>query len=472
MMLFVALALLASLALADVDSLHCRMVDWMDAEGTRCPYGPEDESFCYHGTCAWDLTMGDSFLVWVTGEDSIIFIDVLSSESIVIDTCLSYDWGTGEASGVAVGESTYYVTGGPFIISLIFEGDSIVGGDYIYEGFARFHYAVIEDSFLYTVNFNGGIIYCINIANQESIFVHRTFVGPASTGGNGLEVLDGFSFVSSSGTTIIDDGFDYYYRPYWWIGRIDIVNSPTPESDTVCYYYNRQFGDIASNDSLVFYVNTELSDCSEETDWTWNIGETHLGVWENDYSYTWDSLCGEVCFGIDIITDELLAVGFEHGFSILNYSNLDSIYEVAYYRESDSQLCFTHFALKDSLLYTMAHPKTDTCRLYMFELDDCVISGQCEIEQIPEEFRFWNYPNPFNSSCRLCFAGIGAHGRAPLRVDIFDITGRLVDNIHVGRGNRAPTEIIWRPENLPSGLYLARITVGEESYTAKIVYLA
>ena len=65
-------------------------------------------------------------------------------------------------------------------------------------------------------------------------------------------------------------------------------------------------------------------------------------------------------------------------------------------------------------------------------------------------------------------------------IEIFDINGRLVDNIPIARGNSAPAnrEYIWQPDqSLGSGVYLVRARFdrltdrGEESVTKRVVYL-
>ena len=62
------------------------------------------------------------------------------------------------------------------------------------------------------------------------------------------------------------------------------------------------------------------------------------------------------------------------------------------------------------------------------------------------------------------------------------MNGRRVENLSVGdgfpvpssngRGDLAPTEVIWQPApSVGSGIYLVRATVGEQTTTAQVVYL-
>ena len=491
MMLFVTLALLASCALADVDSLRCRMVDWIDAEGYSMYHGPEDEIFFYAGTCYWDLAMGDSFLVWVPGGDSIISLSTYESDSLKF---LGGFRGDRIYTAVAMKDSLMILTSNEHRLYSFYTDKTLDWTylDQILVPFARFHYAVIEDSFLYTVNLDDISIYSINIADPESMFVYRTF---PFFGECGLEIIDGYAYTAWGNTELIPDPVWEICRPYWGIARADIINSAEPEVDSSYIYFNRKLGDIGSNDSLVFYVNTELSDYSETTDWTYIVGQSYLGVWGYDYSYTWPGLDGEMAFGVDVLNEHLVAVGFEHGLSVLNIDDLDSIYEVAYYIDEDSTMDITHFAMKDTRIYAMGHPRSGYARLYMFELDTTVINGIGESPTMrPEDIAISVYPNPFNSAVSIMveqtFLSVqnGQTGMSDLPiVEIFDINGRMVAEIPAngavgayrirpknGSTRLTPTnsEYVWTPdESLGSGVYLVRAWVADNYITKNIIYL-
>ncbi|MGC9316232.1 MAG: lamin tail domain-containing protein, partial [bacterium] len=103
---------------------------------------------------------------------------------------------------------------------------------------------------------------------------------------------------------------------------------------------------------------------------------------------------------------------------------------------------------------------------------------------LPGEFSFSAYPNPFNSAVRIAIDGASLESGA--FVEIFDITGRRIDKIDIeskqgiyfkddtqANGNeRTSTEIVWRPEgSVPSGIYLVRASLGDESASKRIVYM-
>ncbi len=105
--------------------------------------------------------------------------------------------------------------------------------------------------------------------------------------------------------------------------------------------------------------------------------------------------------------------------------------------------------------------------------------------EMPDNLSIDTWPNPFNAAVTIF---VGETGRSPLRIEIFDISGRMVAEIPVGEGPRAltpcgdvkngstqgcsPTAIIWRPdENIGSGVYLVRARFSNGSIKKKVVYL-
>jgi alpha-tubulin suppressor-like RCC1 family protein len=115
--------------------------------------------------------------------------------------------------------------------------------------------------------------------------------------------------------------------------------------------------------------------------------------------------------------------------------------------------------------------------------------GLQESIQLPAEIRLWVYPNPFNSAVTIAIDGVGGGSRVPFDVEIFDVNGRMVDEMTVGATRRVarstgqppvdPYEYVWQPdESLPSGVYLVRARVETGSIsgatatsTKRIVYL-
>jgi len=466
--------LLSGISALAADSLNCSMIDWLDAPtGHNFNHYGTSTYYEYSGTEFWDLAMGDSFLVWLPGTNLIITVDAFEDASI--DTVVIRSFGSADRSAIAINDTVYYQVGSGFIYSYINDTDSLRLLDYIHTTLADYHYAALEDSFLYTVT--PGALTCINVADPESIFIYRTC---APAGCNcGLEVVDGYAYTLTAGS----HGDEYgNYWPVIIKEKYDMINSEVADRTESIWEAYISLGDMAADDDFVYYVSSEMEGPPD-----WTIGENYLFIYGSDTTYNFDSRWdGQGVFGVDVISENLLAVGFEYGLSILNISNLDSIYEAAYYIDTLGNIDFTHFALKEDRLYAMGHPRDSYATLYMFELAECVISG---IEENlpsakPDAFAISAYPNPFNSAVSIT-VGEGLVDRReiprmPSRVEVFDINGRMVENMTVGEGLCAlpreytqvlPYEFVWQPdESLGSGVYLVRARFGEET-SRRIVYL-
>jgi len=78
------------------------------------------------------------------------------------------------------------------------------------------------------------------------------------------------------------------------------------------------------------------------------------------------------------------------------------------------------------------------------------------------------YPNPFNSAIRLQFS---LPSTAEIKLAVFSIDGREVVSLMHGLKPAGNHEILWRPENLASGVYLAALYTPKGARVKKIVLL-
>ncbi|MBN2542427.1 T9SS type A sorting domain-containing protein, partial [bacterium] len=122
----------------------------------------------------------------------------------------------------------------------------------------------------------------------------------------------------------------------------------------------------------------------------------------------------------------------------------------------------------------------------------------------PEGMEIEVYPNPFNAILNIQIATVKTlHATSPQKalatVGVYDINGRLVfspfnpmnrvvspreqgqqpfPSRYGGMGESGSDEyrsqkgeFIWNPQNLPSGIYLIRVSDGEKAETKKVLYL-
>ncbi len=90
-------------------------------------------------------------------------------------------------------------------------------------------------------------------------------------------------------------------------------------------------------------------------------------------------------------------------------------------------------------------------------------------DKVPESFGIGSvYPNPFNDAISLNFA-IKNPGKTTL--SIYDMSGKLVSGLFEQEISAGDYNALWRPQNNPAGVYLAKLQSGTETSFKKVVYL-
>jgi len=79
-----------------------------------------------------------------------------------------------------------------------------------------------------------------------------------------------------------------------------------------------------------------------------------------------------------------------------------------------------------------------------------------------------NYPNPFNAQTRIAFE-LARAGEVTL--EVFDITGRLVQRLVDGRMTEGTHEVTLDARDLPSGVYVYRLAAGEVIEAKKMILI-
>lgn len=87
----------------------------------------------------------------------------------------------------------------------------------------------------------------------------------------------------------------------------------------------------------------------------------------------------------------------------------------------------------------------------------------------PQSFELeQNYPNPFNPATTISYR-IGR--RAKVRLSVYNMAGQLVDVPVDGIQEAGSYRLLWRGDNLPSGLYLYILEAGSRSETKKMMLI-
>lgn len=92
------------------------------------------------------------------------------------------------------------------------------------------------------------------------------------------------------------------------------------------------------------------------------------------------------------------------------------------------------------------------------DVEDGVLAGRFTLDS--------NYPNPFSKSTTIRF-NAGQTARAQL--EVFDVLGRRVATLVDELVPAGPQDVTLQADDLPSGLYLYRLTVGEQTQTRKML---
>jgi len=79
-----------------------------------------------------------------------------------------------------------------------------------------------------------------------------------------------------------------------------------------------------------------------------------------------------------------------------------------------------------------------------------------------------NYPNPFNNSTTFKYT---LSKREYIEISIYDLRGRLVDQLFSGFKNKGKYNMTWRAKDIPSGIYIIQLSSPTATLTQKCVYL-
>lgn len=101
-----------------------------------------------------------------------------------------------------------------------------------------------------------------------------------------------------------------------------------------------------------------------------------------------------------------------------------------------------------------------------FQLASAAADEQIEL---PDNFALHPaFPNPFNATVSL---NLDVAKTQELSLQVFDITGRLVETLHHGKLNAGNHRFYWQPVKAASGVYFVRASAQELAQTQKIVLL-
>jgi hypothetical protein len=91
------------------------------------------------------------------------------------------------------------------------------------------------------------------------------------------------------------------------------------------------------------------------------------------------------------------------------------------------------------------------------------------VVEIPDAFRLGNpYPNPFNPTTSITF---DVASECELKLSIFDIQGRLIEELVSGVVQAGYHKIQWNAKSQASGMYFLRMVTPESAMTQKLILM-
>ena len=101
--------------------------------------------------------------------------------------------------------------------------------------------------------------------------------------------------------------------------------------------------------------------------------------------------------------------------------------------------------------------------------DDTTSAGIDDIIGLPKEYVLYPaYPNPFNPTTTIRFSVAATHASL---LQVYDITGRVVETLVNKRLISGEHEIIWNASNQSSGVYFVRLSNNTFRQTQKLILL-
>jgi len=99
------------------------------------------------------------------------------------------------------------------------------------------------------------------------------------------------------------------------------------------------------------------------------------------------------------------------------------------------------------------------------------IATYVEIDRthLPQTVALSNYPNPFNPETMISFAIPNRIGDVAVVLRIYDVLGREMATLTNEAKHAGVHTVQWDASNVPSGVYLCRLAVGDDVLTRKLV---
>ena len=79
------------------------------------------------------------------------------------------------------------------------------------------------------------------------------------------------------------------------------------------------------------------------------------------------------------------------------------------------------------------------------------------------------YPNPFNPATTIAYSI--PSNLTKVNINIYDVTGRLVENLHEGIQNKGNHKVSWNASMFSSGIYFVKLQTNTNTITKKLILI-
>ena len=130
-------------------------------------------------------------------------------------------------------------------------------------------------------------------------------------------------------------------------------------------------------------------------------------------------------------------------------------------------------------VYTYTDKSVEPGVTYDYRLADVSYAGEkvyhalnvlgVAVTEIPEEFAlFPAYPNPFNPETVIRYQ---LSADSDVSLQIYDVKGQMIETLLNKTQDPGFYKVNWKPNNLPSGVYFCKLTIGDRASTQKLILL-
>ena len=106
--------------------------------------------------------------------------------------------------------------------------------------------------------------------------------------------------------------------------------------------------------------------------------------------------------------------------------------------------------------------------LVLEELNTNIEDNRSDFVSVESQFKTSNFPNPFNNSTLISFY---VNSQESYEMKFFDINGKTIDSIFLGKLPQGEMIIDWAPMDIPSGTYFYSVFSKKISLSNKLLYI-